>query len=169
MKPTPHKSLNRRPNVGGLQNLGVTPGDLRRISRVVGELDFFELRPPLNPAYADHGDDPAWARAVFRPDGSRRVLRHRDHGDCGFLGATGCELPATAKPLICRIYPYEYADGLVTGLATTCPTPLLGAEESLPAAVGMPPIEECARWVAQLYRELREEEHGAGGGETARP
>ncbi|HBB41525.1 MAG: hypothetical protein COW73_04150 [Nitrospirae bacterium CG18_big_fil_WC_8_21_14_2_50_70_55] len=132
----------------------LTPGDVRRIAGATGLTDFCEFSPPVNPAYGDQADDPAWARAVFRPDGSRRILRHQGNGDCCFLGATGCSLPAAAKPLICRIYPYEYANGRLTGLATTCPVDLLGPDDALPAAVGMPPLSECAAWVAQLYREI---------------
>src|SRR5690606_16894490 len=71
----------------------LTEGDIFRIAEHVGHTDFVEFRPAGNAAYADQDDDPTWRDATFLPDGKRRVVMHRENGDCMFLGSTGCSLP----------------------------------------------------------------------------
>lgn len=136
----------------------VTPADVTRIQAVTGEEGFHEFRVPANPDYLDQDDDPVWAHYVFRGDKSRRILKHQDNGDCHFLTSTGCRLPLALRPLVCRIYPYDFRDGRITGIVEDlCPTSLLESGQSLTAALGMEQTEEPARWVADLYREIMAE------------
>jgi uncharacterized protein len=133
----------------------ITPGDVERIASHALERSFYEYRPPDDPVYLDHADDPIWPRYVFkRPDGTRRVLRRRDNGDCTFLGKSGCTLPLERRPLVCRLYPYDYNEqGLKANLARGCPTELLSGGESLLVALSIERAD-AERWHRQLYDEL---------------
>jgi len=133
----------------------ITLGDVKRIETYTGLSGFWEFRLPDDPEYLDQSDDPAWAEFVFRPDGSRRILRRQDDGACMFLGPAGCLLPLEIRPLVCRLYPYQYNEqGLMPELATGCPTHLLPPEKDLLAVLQVTP-EDARRWHAQLYREIR--------------
>ncbi len=134
-----------------------TSGDVQRITEYTGQSDFVEFRKPANPAYSEQDDDPIWRDHVFRSDGSRRVLKRQANGDCHFLGDKGCRLPLETRPLICRIYPFDYtADGIKETLATGCPTELLKPGQHLIAALEMN-LDDARRWHAQLYQELQRE------------
>ena len=65
----------------------VSPGDVDRIAAHTGRTDFHEFRPAGDPMYVEQDDDPAWLEHVFRPDGTRRIMKRRPDGDCTFLGA----------------------------------------------------------------------------------
>src|SRR5438132_1701662 len=105
----------------------VTPGDVERIALYTARHDFHEYCAPDHATYEDHDDDPAWRDSVFRPDGTRRVLKKQAGGDCTFLGPRGCTLPLEVRPLVCRIYPFEYDEGGIKDdeLAPGCPLELL--------------------------------------------
>ncbi len=135
----------------------VTRGDVRRIAAHTGQDDFFEYRIPDDPSYLDQDDDPEWAAGVFREDNSRRVLKQQATGDCTFLGAAGCCLPLETRPLVCRIYPFDYdAQGLRDGLSHGCPIPLVRPALGLLGELQMErgPAEA---WRRQLYTELSHE------------
>lgn len=133
----------------------ITPGDVRRIEAHTGRTGFWEFRIPADPEYLDQSDDPAWAGFVFRPDGSRRILRHQPDGACMFLGPAGCLLPLEIRPLVCRLYPYQYNEqGLLAELAGGCPTHLLRPGQDLLTVLHVTP-EDARRWHSQLYREIR--------------
>jgi len=133
----------------------ITVGDVKRIAAFSSRIDFFEFCSPVNPEYAADGSDPLWQRLVFRPDGSRRVLKHQESGDCFFLGPRGCQLSLAARPLICRLHPYLYdANGIKDGiLDDRCPTHLLPQDNSLVATLGMSP-EDARVWHNILYTEI---------------
>ncbi|MEX2173135.1 MAG: YkgJ family cysteine cluster protein [Pirellulaceae bacterium] len=132
----------------------VTRGDVARIAEHSGQGDFFEFRRPVNPDYADQDDDPAWRDNVFQADGSRRVLKKQAAGDCTFLGSAGCTLPLETRPLICRIYPYDYdAAGIQHDLAPGCPLELLRPGLTLIDELAMNRAD-AERWHQQLYAEL---------------
>jgi Fe-S-cluster containining protein len=136
----------------------VTPGDVRRIAAHTGTDDFHEFRPAGDPSYADQDDDPTWKHHVFRADGTRRVLKRRPAGDCTFLGPHGCRLPLAVRPLICRIYPYDYtAEGLKEELSRGCPMGLVRPGLTLIDELGMNRAD-AERWHRQLYDEVRAEE-----------
>ncbi len=132
-----------------------TPEDVRRIQNYNGESDFTQFRPAGQPEYQDQDDDPAWRDHVFRADGSRRVLKRHANGDCIFLGPQGCQLPLETRPLVCRIYPYEYTeDGLLPELSEKCPRELLKSGQGLIEALDMN-RQDAIRWHQQLYQEIR--------------
>ena len=133
----------------------VTPGDVERIGEQLERFDFFEYRLPANADYADQDDDPAWQEYVFQADGTRRVLRRRPGGDCMMLGPHGCRLPWEVRPLVCRLYPYDYDErGIKPQLLHGCPVHLLKPGESLIAVLDMN-IDAARRWHGQLYEEIR--------------
>lgn len=138
----------------------VTPGDVRRIEAAVGHRDFFERRAPADPAYADQDDDPTWRDRVIAHDGTRRVLKRADDGNCTFLGSAGCVLPLETRPLTCRIYPFLYTEaGIEEGsLDGKCPRQLLRPGQGLIDALDMRRTD-AERWHSQLYTELLEEPH----------
>jgi len=132
-----------------------TPGDVQRIQEHSGRSDFVQFRAPEDPVYLQQDDDPIWTEKVFRSDGTRRILKRKASGDCTFLGESGCELPLETRPLICRIYPFDYAeDGLKVTLAGGCPTHLLADGQHLLDALQIDRAD-AVRWHAQLYKELR--------------
>lgn len=135
----------------------VTRGDVRRIEEHTIANGFYEFRRPENAEYAEQDDDPVWRDNVFRPDGTRRVLRKQANGDCTFLGPAGCTLPLEVRPLICRLYPFDYtAEGLLDELAEGCPLELLPPGQGLIEALAMNRTE-AQRWHAQLYAEVHQE------------
>ena len=135
-----------------------TPGDVRRISEFTGQEDFTEFRQVEDPIYLDQDDDPIWNEHVFRADGSRRVLKRKPGGDCTFLGDQGCVLPLETRPLICRIYPYDFtAEGLLERLAKGCPTQLIPTGKTLLQALDID-RSDAQRWHKQLYEEILTEQ-----------
>ncbi len=136
-----------------------TPGDEQRIRDFTGRDDFTRFCQPDNSEYADQDDDPVWRDRVFRADGSRRVLERQPNGDCTFLGSQGCTLPLEIRPLICRLYPYDYtAEGVKEELSEGCPLDLLRPGQGLIEALEMN-IEDARRWHRQLYQEVQHEVH----------
>lgn len=134
-----------------------TPGDVRRIRDYIDGSDFYAYRVPSNPEYLDQDDDPAWRDNVFRADQSRRTLNKQPNGDCTFLGPVGCTLPTNVRPLVCRIYPYDYDErGIGEELAEGCPTQLMTAGETLLGCLDMNRLV-ADEWHRQLYTEIREE------------
>jgi len=134
----------------------VTEGDTARIAAHTGRLDFWERRAVRDVSYLeDDPDDPDWRRATVAPDGSRAMLRKQPNGDCTFLGAAGCFLPEETRPLVCRLYPFEYThQGVLGEDAEYCPTALVD-----PGRLGMVRMlgmrrEDAERWRHQLYSEL---------------
>jgi Fe-S-cluster containining protein len=133
----------------------VTDGDISRVAAYTGQRDFIEFRTAGKPEYIDQDDDPLWRDATFLPDGTRRVVKHRENGDCTFLGSAGCSLPYETRPLICRLYPFEYSEaGVAEELASGCPRHLLPDDVDLAEALAMK-REDAERWHNQLYSELR--------------
>ena len=140
----------------------VTTGDVGRIAVHAGRDDFWERRP-AGPEYAaEHRGDPEWLTGTLAADGTRRVLRRRPDGSCGFLGEAGCSLPEDVRPLVCRLYPFDYtAAGLAPApSAHYCPTALLQPPgQTMVDVLGMS-AEDAERWRRMLYAELRQERHG---------
>lgn len=142
-----------------LRELYVSPGDVVRIAAFTGESEFFEFRAPGNREYLDQDEDLLWKHGVFRSDGSRRVLRQTESGDCCFLSSAGCRLPLEVRPLVCRLHPLQYsATDLRNELVPGCPVDLLPPGESVLHALGMT-RRQAETWRAQLYEEIQQEEH----------
>lgn len=146
----------------------VTSGDEARIAAFVasggalaraGEFgggEFVERRAPADPEYVrPDPDDPNWIRYTVAADGTRRMLRRAANGDCTFLGPTGCVLPETVRPLVCRLYPYSYSERGLDGVDSEyCPTALLAPDGRSMAAVLDIPAAQAEAWRSQLYEEL---------------
>lgn len=135
----------------------VTEGDKARITAHLatsGEriAAWWRATPPTD-AYADDGSDPAWSLG-FHPDGSRPTLVRGADGTCVFLGAAGCRLPVETRPLICRLYPYQYDEGGFTGISDRCPKEVVPPGKSILEVLEMNE-SDARRWHEQLYRELR--------------
>lgn len=134
-----------------------SPADIRRVENHVGRSDFYEYRVPTDPIYSKHDDDPIWPQLVFQPDGTRRVLKRQKDGSCTFLGDRGCVLPLEVRPLICRLYPFDFNEaGIKDALCTGCPSELLRPGQTLIAALAMN-RDEAEAWRKQLYQDIREE------------
>lgn len=135
----------------------VTRHDVRRISDHLKQDGFWEYAVPTDPVYLNEHDDPIWMEKAFQPDGSRRVLKKQVDGDCTFLTKSGCSLPMEVRPLVCRLYPYDYtASGLRPDAASGCPRHLLAEGQSVFDAVGASQ-QDAQRWHAMLYDELHQE------------
>jgi Fe-S-cluster containining protein len=137
-----------------------TPGDVQRIAEFTGRDNFTEFRAPANELYSDQDDDPLWRDRVFRKDHTRRVLKREENGDCTFLSETGCVLPYETRPLVCRLYPYEYTEeGIADDLADGCPLELLAPGQGLIEALDMN-LEKARLWHRMLYDEIHLEPEG---------
>ncbi len=135
----------------------ISPGDVRRIGAHLKRYDYFDWKPAGDGAYLDQADDPIWQRHVFRPDGRRRVLKHKTDGGCIFLGNQGCQLPEQIRPLVCRLHPFTYtAAGLDPDPSTECPRHLLPASVSVFAALNMS-VAQASQWHRLLYEEILKE------------
>ena len=136
----------------------VSGGDLERIAAATGGRDFFEYAAADRDEY-NPDDDPLWAR-IFAADGRRRVLRHkggRGGGDCMFLGDAGCVLAENVRPMICRLYPFEYDGDAIKGVsAHFCPESIRDNAPLVLALLGMN-RDTAEEWRRTLYREIVEE------------
>lgn len=132
--------------------------DVERIMAYTGRDDFFEYKVPVDAGYLPHPDvDPVWAAKAFRADGSRRVLRRTDDGNCPFLQSEGCTLPMAVRPVVCRLFPLDYTDkGVLDQYSEGCPLELLALGETLLGAIGMD-VDQGRVWQRQLYDELQHE------------
>ncbi len=130
----------------------VTPGDFRRIRLATGQDSFAVLEAAEGP-YLDQEDDPAWSRHVLAQR-ERMVLKRRADGSCHFLGERGCVLDLSTRPLLCRLYPYEYVEGGLQGVDGDCPVARCGDPEHALRAMGMA-SDSVTFWHRQLYEEIR--------------
>ncbi|MCB9832951.1 MAG: YkgJ family cysteine cluster protein [Planctomycetes bacterium] len=138
----------------------LTRGDLDRIGAATGRADFHERRRPIDLDYLAHDpEDPDWLALTVAADGSRRMLRRRDDGDCIFLGTEGCVLTEETRPLVCRLYPFHYTsrglDGVDEGY---CPVELFRDRGATMVLVLGMKAEQAETWRRLLYAELRTEE-----------
>ena len=133
----------------------ITDGDIQRISEHVGDRAFWHYRQPADTDLVQpQPQDPNWLLYTVRPDGTRPQLHQQPSGDCTFLTPTGCALPTGVRPLICRLYPYDYTETGISGIVPGCPTYLLQPGQTLLEGIGMR-LDEAKRWQRQLYDELR--------------
>ena len=133
----------------------VTLGDVERIKCFSARNGFFEFRAPENLEYLDQDDDPLWRDHACQADGTRRVLLRQPNGDCVFLGPRGCQLPLEVRPLVCRLYPYDYtAEGIQGEPSPGCPRELLLAGQGLLEALHMT-LADARLWHEQLYHEIQ--------------
>lgn len=142
----------------------VSPGDVQRIALFTGRSDFFEWTDVHDLSYLDQSEDPVWQRHVFRADGKRRTLKHRDREDCVFLSSAGCRLPEVVRPLVCRLHPFDYtAAGITPAPAPGCPQELVAPGTTLIEALHMSP-SRASEWHHMLYMEILAEGELRGWG-----
>lgn len=132
----------------------VTAGDVHRIEAHTGRADFWSDAKPNDPRYLDQDDDPNWLRWVFRPDGTRPVLRRQENGDCAFLTSAGCSLPMEIRPLVCRLYPYAYTEAGINGVSDGCPPAVIPPRSTILKVLDMQ-LPDAVRWHRMLYSELQ--------------
>jgi len=133
----------------------LTGGDIERIGSVCSGEDFY-LRAPLTADYEDGGGDPGWNPAILDTDGRRPILRQQENGDCCFLTDTGCRLSSEVRPLLCRIYPYDFRRHGLCGISSCCP--VAGQPQWLSILEASEMKQSNAQhWVAQLYDEIQAE------------
>lgn len=136
----------------------VTLGDRVRIAEATGRRDFCEHRAASDPAFTDQPDDPNWVAYAFEPDGTRPILRRRENGDCTFLTPAGCGLPTEIRPLVCRLYPYDYTENGIRGVAAEyCPGAVIPEGKTVLQVLDMKHVD-AIRWHHMLYTELRTKE-----------
>lgn len=138
----------------------VTAGDRERIAAHTGQSDFWEYRAPTDPSYLDQSNDPTWLELVFRADNSRPVLKRQTNGDCAYLGAAGCALPLETRPLVCRLYPYEYTAAGIIGVCQDCPPQVIPPGSTILKVLDMR-AADAIRWHRTLYGELRAGKEGS--------
>jgi Fe-S-cluster containining protein len=138
----------------------VTMNDVKRIAVSTSRIDFFEYRPPADPAYLAGDNDPQWQQHVFRLDGTRRVLMQQPSGDCIFLTGRGCQLSLEVRPLVCRLYPLTYTDrGIEPEPDERCPAQRFCQGQTIVEAFGFS-VQEVQRWHTDLYLEMKNPEGG---------
>lgn len=133
----------------------LTLGDVERIAKAGQAGDFFALEP-LTPEYEDGGGDAEWNPLILNPDGRRRVIRQKDGGDCWFLGPAGCGLSSEVRPLLCRVYPYDFREYGLHGICPSCPVSREADWQRVLENSEMR-VENVLGWINQLYAEIRKE------------
>ena len=141
-----------------LTDVYLTVGDIHRISSEIQSQNFFEFRASADPSYLDQEDDPVWVSLVFRPDGSRRVVKHDHEGNCIFLGSSGCQLSLEVRPLICRLHPHIYNfKEIYPFISPDCPVALLEPQERLEEMIQGFDQTRVRLWHQMLYDEIGKE------------
>jgi len=76
------------------------------------------------------------------------------------LAESGCILPMTIRPLICRLHPYSFTEADISGIDPTCPISCEGNWPVLLEQLGMA-IGEARKWHQLLYGELHTDKKAA--------
>ncbi|NCA99756.1 MAG: hypothetical protein EOM70_10310 [Clostridia bacterium] len=141
--------------------MALTEGDISRIRRFCRTDDFYHrLRVPEelvatyeNPEHHDAAVA-VYVAGLFDEQGRRPILRKQDNGFCLFVADTGCVLPREVRPLVCRLYPYDWNDQHKLWIqAPYCPRELYADETDLVLQIG-DSQEVALKLVEQLYEEL---------------
>jgi Fe-S-cluster containining protein len=98
----------------------ITREDAARVEKYLGRSDFY-VYEKADKAFETCTEEPDWPGYVTRTDGTRRVLRRNEKKACSLLSDQGCTLPSEVRPLICRLYPYEYTKEEIVGMCRGCP------------------------------------------------
>jgi uncharacterized protein len=139
----------------------VTNGDIKRISDYFGKNDFYHLSPVSEEMKHYYGDPcnveeglEIYYKYLFDEEGRRNILKRTEDNKCCFLTPNGCSLLPNAKPIVCRLYPYDWNDRKEIWIdAHYCPKSLFKDEQEIKEYVCLPE-EEARRLVDLLYDEL---------------
>ena len=130
--------------------------DVRRIREATGRDDFYEMQTADGGHYApDQDADPVWAR-IFSPAG-RRILKHRDNGDCLFLTDKGCALAMEIRPVVCRLYPFDYNHNSLLGIDPHFCPPVDRGNPAETLSMLCMNFAEAEAWRSRLYQDICEE------------
>ena len=74
-----------------------------------------------------------------------------------FLGEKGCRLKEDERPMVCRLYPFEYNEKTIKGVTPHhCPEPQRDNHALMLALLGMN-RDRAEEWRHTLYQEILEE------------
>lgn len=134
----------------------LTSGDVERIQAHVPDLNFFQFRT-VEPDKNCFLYDAVWEKVFGNGENNVRIVRHDEKGNCCFLRENGCCLSMEVRPLVCRLYPYDYNNGTLKGVyGHLCPQPERDNGALLLALLGMN-RERAESWRILLYREIMDE------------
>jgi len=141
--------------------IGLTNGDIERIALFAACEDFYEGKALeeefrgkyANPSRYDEGEY-IYVTCLFDDEGRWNVMKRNENQGCWFITPTGCSLPPEVRPLMCRIYPYDWNDQQEIWInGTYCLASLFTDNEDLAKKVALPP-EEAKRLVKLFYEEI---------------
>ena len=141
----------------GNVNIYLTLADVERIASCGVVEDFYSLEP-LTAEYLDGGGDPNWNALILDESGRRRVVRQKPDGNCVFLSDTGCRLASDKRPLLCRIFPFEFLGEKIIGISDYCPVSAVDNWQEVLNESEMN-TESSLKWIKQLYREIYQEKN----------
>jgi hypothetical protein len=72
------------------------------------------------------------------------------------LGPSGCVLPQTVRPLICRLFPITYTEKGIDGEDDFCPRAVVAPESESMIAVARPALRGASRRKPVKMSELAE-------------
>lgn len=151
------KTCCERPDI----QIALTPGDIQRLRDHCGHAEFFE-RKAVEPEFRSHyvnpenhsSNDALYVKHLFDEQGRRPVLLKQADLSCLFVTPTGCSLPHSIKPLLCRIYPFDWNDQLDLWLDSAyCPPELFASEADLIARISEGEAE-TRELIRLFYREI---------------
>ncbi len=130
----------------------LTSGDIVRISGFLKHSDFYTYEPPiLSDIEPDY--DTCWLPLIMSEGNRVRVLNRTDDKQCCLAFAMGCLLPLETRPLICRLFPYDFINHHILGIDSSCPISKECNWQSI--LDGMEMTESKAQhWVDLLYEEI---------------
>ena len=89
---------------------------------------------------------------LFPQDGAHYALRTRADGSCVFLGETGCQLPRSARPWYCLLFPVWMVESSLTLFTSEhC----LIVQNARSPAHGVALLEQHPVQIRELYHSLR--------------
>jgi uncharacterized protein len=139
----------------------VTNGDINRIANGTGRKDFYHLRPVPeemkhyygSPCNVEKGSE-IYFQYLFNENGRRNILKKNEKNECCFLTQDGCVLPPNIRPILCRLYPFDWNDKKEIWVAPThCPKNFFKDEQEIRDRVCLTE-EEAKRLVCLLYDEI---------------
>lgn len=139
-------------------DVALTNADIERIATVTQLRDFYELRDVEGGSYSSPAnyskEEEIYIMNIFKKDGRRNVLKHKNNGKCVLLGDNGCIVSFDVRPLLCRIYPYDWNDNREIWLNPTyCPKELFKDENEMVENIAVD-LNTARELVDQLYNEI---------------
>jgi len=139
----------------------LTPGDISRISDYLKLSDFYTVEPPvltdIEPDY-----DPLWLPMIMSEDHQVRVLKRGADKQCCLATDSGCLLPLNRRPLICRLFPYDFKETCILGIDASCPISKDRDWQTVLNRMDMTKAK-ANMWRDLLYEEIRDKDSGWPG------